>query len=38
MPLSKPNNEKESDFIPRCMEEMKGEFPDPKRRERLKMS
>lgn len=32
MPLSKPNNEKESDFIPRCMEEMKGEFPDPKQR------
>ena len=32
MPLPKPNNEKESDFIPRCMEEAKGEFPDQKQR------
>ena len=32
MPLPKPNNEKESDFIPRCMEEAKAEFPDQKQR------
>ena len=32
MPLPKPNNEKEEDFIPRCMEEAKAEFPDQKQR------
>lgn len=33
MPLPKrPKGQKLTEFIPKCMTELKGEFPDPKQR------